>query len=287
MSLHSRAQVQDSLMENIIRSVFFSARDQPLWAHHVPTTGDTFQGKQKEVGSVVNGTPSQRKRKRTLYSKWQQMELESVFELISYPDISTREQLAKIIRLPESKVQVWFQNRRARKNKSGKLDKTLYRKGSSFRPPHLCLKSMSPSHNYSQRDPLVTMTFQPNQPRPYGHDDQQVPGVQQSGFPSLLQTSPPISQQYSAEETYNCAYEQQESQWQNLTMSGMNPGYGCEATLYGTQLMDFGQCTTSSLGPSYWELFPHTVNANRSQTSLGYISDVIYNAAIITNLGDF
>ncbi|KAM5182166.1 homeobox protein SEBOX [Mantella aurantiaca] len=280
MPAHSRAQVQDSLMENIIRSVFFSARDQPLWTHHVTTTGDTFQGKQKETVATVNGTPNQRKRKRTLYSKWQQMELESVFEVIPYPDISTREQLAKIIRLPESKVQVWFQNRRARKNKSGKLDRT-FRRGSSFRPP-LRRNAMSPSHNYSQRDPLITMTFPPNQS--YGHDGQQVPGVPQPEFPTLLQTSPPISQQYSEEETYHCAYEQQESQ--SLSLSGMNSGYGCEANLYGTQLMDLEQCTTTSLGPSYWELFPHSVNANRAQTSLGYISDVIYNAAILTNLGD-
>ncbi|XP_018412620.1 PREDICTED: homeobox protein SEBOX [Nanorana parkeri] len=256
-------------------------RDEPLWAHHMPTTGDTIQGKQKETVAAVNGTPNQRKRKRTLYSKWQQLELESVFEVIPYPDINTREQLAKIIRLPESKVQVWFQNRRARKNKSGKLDKTLYRRSSLFRPAHLCRNAMSPSHNYSQRDTLITMTFPPNLVGPYGHDYQQVPGVQQPGFPPILQESTPIFQQYSAEETYHCTYEH--SQWQNLTLSGVNSGYGCEATVYGTPI---DHCASPSLGPSYWELFPHTVSANGSQTSLGYISDVIYNAAILTNLGD-
>ncbi|XP_072285229.1 homeobox protein SEBOX [Pyxicephalus adspersus] len=278
MPAHSRAQVQNSLMENAIRS--FSARDHPPWTSNVPSTGDTIQEKQKETLVSVNGTPSQRKRKRTLYSKWQQLELERVFEVIPYPDINTREQLAKIIRLPESKVQVWFQNRRARKNKSGKLDKSLYRKGPSF------LSSMSPSPNHNQRDPLAAMTFPPNQSEHYRHDGQQVPGIPQSGFPSHLQTPPPISQQNLAEGMYHCAYEQQESQWQNLTQNGMN-GYSCQATVYGSQFMDLEQCTAPSLGSSYWDYFPHTVNGNGSQTSLGNISDVIYNAAILTNVGDF
>lgn len=128
------------------------------------------------------------------------------------------------------------------------------------------------------------MSFPLNQCGSYGHDGEQVPGVQQPGF-SLLQTSSLPFQQYP-EETNQCAYGQQESQWPSLTVNGVHSGYGCEATFYGTHLMDFQQCTTTSLGSSYWELFPHTGNANKSQTSLGYISDVIYNAAILTNLGD-
>ncbi|XP_068121981.1 homeobox protein SEBOX [Hyperolius riggenbachi] len=276
------------LMDSIIRSVIFSGRGQPvpLWSNQdsVPLSGGNMQGKQKEVAAAANGSSNQRKRKRTLYSKWQQVELESVFEVIPYPDIGTREHLAKIIRLPESKVQVWFQNRRARKNKSSKLDKTLYRRGSSLRPPHLRLSTVSTSDNYSQRDSLINMPFPPNQSGPYGHDAQQVLGLQQTGYPSFLQSSPSISQQYSGEANYNCAYKQQEPHWQNFTSSSVRPGYSCDTTLYDPKFMPLEQSKTNC--PPYWDLFPYSLNENGSQTSLGYISDVIYNAAILTNLGD-
>ncbi|XP_063809554.1 homeobox protein SEBOX [Pseudophryne corroboree] len=275
-------------MENILRSAFFSSRDQQAALctskDNVTATGSGAQGK-PDAG---NGTPSQRKRKRTLYSKWQQVELESVFEVIPYPDISTREHLAKIIRLPESKVQVWFQNRRARKNKSGKLDKSLYRRGSTCHPAHLFLRAASPSHCYNQRDRLITMSLPTNQPMTHGHNDQQITAMQQAGHSAFYQASPPISQQYLGEETYQCAYWHQDPQWQNVTsstISATSPEYGCQATWYDTQLNDLEQVIMPSHGP-YWELFPHTMSEKGSQTSLGYISDVIYNAALLTNLGD-
>ncbi|XP_069801000.1 homeobox protein SEBOX [Dendropsophus ebraccatus] len=266
-------------MEKILRAAFFSSTELPLWGpcqDTVPAPGT--EAKAKETVSPVNGTPNQRKRKRTLYSKWQQVELESVFEVIPYPDISTREHLAKIIRLPESKVQVWFQNRRARKNKSGKFDKLFNRRGSSLRAHHLCLRSASPSQGFIQRDPLIAMPLPPNHPISHGPPPSY---MQQAGYPSFPQVSPPVSEQFP-DECYAHSYRQQDLYWQNVT-SG--PDYGCEATLYDTQLVDLEPFTIPSQG-SYWEMFPHTMNETTSQTSLGYISDVIYNAAILTNLGD-
>ncbi|XP_075054292.1 homeobox protein SEBOX [Mixophyes fleayi] len=276
-------------MENMLRSAFFSRKDQtePLWSSqdNVTATDSGTQCKPKDPVSPLSGTPSQRKRKRTLYSKWQQVELESVFEVIPYPDISTREHLARIIRLPESKVQVWFQNRRARKNKSGKLDKSFYRRGSSFRHPHLFLRAVSPSHRYNHRDPLITMPYPPNQPMSHGHEGQQIAAMQQAGCPSIFQVSPSITQQYSGEETYQYGNWHQDPQWQNFPSSSTSTEYGCQAAWYDSQMNDLEHFITPSHGP-YWELFPHTVNEKGSQTSLGYISDVIYNAAILTNLGD-